>query len=189
MTLDSEEFQQVTEIAARVAAEAIRNLTRGTGGANMPIPMTRLGTVGGTANAGAETLVKADGDSTPVPAVNATGTTVEAGDRVLVEWVPPSGVFVTNLLARSERGNWTPSITGPSSVSTGQSSSGHYTRSGHTVTIYGSWTFGVGTAMGTAATLSGFPFPAISDGDGVPGQLHVYHFDAKLSREIGRAHV
>lgn len=184
MTLDSEEFQQVTEIAARVAAEQIRNLGRGTGGANLPIPTMKLGTVGGTANAGGEVVVRADGDTNAVPALNATGSTVEAGDRVVIEWKPPNGVYVTNLLARASRGNWTPTMAGASSNGTGASSTGHYTRRGHSVTVYGQWTHGVGSSVGTAGQIGGLPFPIISDSDGgaLPAVLNCYIVDVSLSR-------
>lgn len=182
MTLDAAEFQQVTEIAARVAAEQIRNLGRGTGGANLPIPTVKPGTVGATANAGAEVSVRADGDTVAVPAVNASGVVLEAGDRVLIRWEPPNGVYVENLLARASRGNWTPTLSGPSSNSSTSSAVGHYTRIGHKVTVYGMWTHGASSSMGTAAVFGGLPFPVISDGDALPAMFAGYVNDVSVPR-------
>lgn len=98
MTLDAADVQQITRISQAVAAEAIRNLARGTGGANMPIPITRPGTSGSYADPGAEVQVRADGDLNSVPAVNATGSRLSAGQRVVVSWLPPLGVYVTSTL-------------------------------------------------------------------------------------------
>ena len=113
MTLDAAEVGQITEIAQRVAAEAIRNLARGTGGANTPIPAARPGTIGGGGGAGDQVLVRADGDVVAVPAVNATGQVVQSGDRVLISWLPPLGVYATHMLSGSSEGTWTPAFTGP----------------------------------------------------------------------------
>lgn len=184
MTLDAAETNQVTEIAARVAAEMVRNLVRGTGGATLSMPVQRLGTVGGRADAGDECLVRGDGDTDAVPAVNATGMVVEAGDRVVIEWMDRGTVRIVYQLSRASRGNWTPTILGPSSVSTGQSSTGHYTRRGHSVTVYGQWTFGVGTSVGTAGAIGGLPFPVISDSDGgsLPAILNCVVNDVSIPR-------
>lgn len=183
MTLDAAEVVQVTDIAARVAAEVARNMIRGTGGATLPLPVQRLGTVGGTVGAGQEVSVRADGDITAVPAINATGAVLEAGDRVVIEWRSPAGCNVTNLLSRAERGNWTPLITGSGSNNGSGVKVGHYTRHGHRVTVYGSWHFS-GAVMGAPTTLTGLPFPVITDGDGIPAIIHGYANDT----DIGRAH-
>lgn len=185
MTFDAAEVQQATEIAQRVAAEAIRNLGRGTGGANLPIPVTRLGTVGGNADAGAQVSVRADGDANAVPAVNAVGAGLQAGDRVIISWQPPLGVFVTSLLSRASRGNWTPSIIGPGSSNSTATGVGHYTRIGHKVTVYGLWTRGASSNLGTAAGLAGLPFPVISDGDSLPAIFNAYIVDVSIPRTYG----
>jgi hypothetical protein len=181
MTLDAAEIQQITQIAQAVTAEAIRNLGRGTGGANLPIPIVRLGTVGSTTDGGGEATVRPDGDANAVPASNATGSALEPGDRVLISYLPPLGVYITSRISRADRGLWTPTIGGPSSNNTGASGLGHYTREAHRVTIEGSWSFGAGTALGSAATLNGLPFPVISDGDGNPTILSGYILDVSAS--------
>lgn len=177
MSLSAEDTQEVTRIAQQVAAESIRNLGRGTGGANVPVPVVRLATVQGTVDGGGEASVRPDGDENAVPAVNATGSVLEAGDRVLVSWLPPLGVYVTDRISRAQRGNWTPFIGGPSSNNAGASAAGHYTRDGHRVTVYGTWIFNPGNAMGTATSLGGLPFPVISDGDGIPAVIQGHIFN------------
>lgn len=182
MTLDAAEIAQVTEIAARVSAETSRNLVRGTGGATLPLPVQRLGTVGGRANAGAEVQVRPDGDLVAVPAINNTGMVLEAGDRVVVEWRAPSGVYVVYNLARASRGNWTPVISGPSSNNSTAVGVGHYTRHCHRVTAYGYWQFGASSAVGTAPVIGGLPFPVISDGDSIPLVTACYIDDVSVPR-------
>lgn len=185
MTLDAAETLQVTEIAARVAAEVTRNAWRGTGGATMPLPVMRPGTVGGRANAGAEVSVRPDGDPVAIPAINAVGSVLEAGERVLIEWRTPNGVYVVHSLARASRGNWTPSIAGPGSSNSTATGVGHYTRHGSRVTISGRWTRGASSNLGTAAILAGLPFPVISDGDGLPAIFHGYILDVSIPRNYG----
>lgn len=184
MTLDAAEVAQVTEIAARVTAEMARNMVRGTGGATLPLPIQRLGTVGGTASAGAEVSVRADGDENAVPAVNATGMVVEAGDRVVIEWRPVGKCYVVHQLSRAQRGNWTPELYGPSSNAVNATAAGHYTRHGHRVTVYGRFTLGSGGGFGTAAGIQGLPFPVISDGDGIPAVLPGYITSSGVSRPL-----
>jgi hypothetical protein len=182
MTLDAAEINQVIELASRVSAETARNLVRGTGGAMLPLPVTRLGTVGGTVNAGGEVSVRADGDSNAVPAINATGEVLEPGDRVVIDWRPVAAVYVTHKLTRASRGNWTPQIAGASAVSTSSTSSGHYTRHGHKVTVSGVWTRGASSSVGTAGQITGLPFPVITDGDTHPAIFHCYVYDASIPR-------
>lgn len=176
MTLDAAEYAQVTEVAQRVAAEAIRNLARGTGGANMPIPVTRPGTVGGTANAGDEVQVRPDGDLNAIPATNATGLSIAAGDRVLISWIPPLGVYVVNILRGSSSGTWTPAIGGPSSSNGNTTSFGYYHRIGRLVRAWGSLTLQVGGSWGTAAQITGFPWPSAYFGGATwtKGTFHLF---------------
>lgn len=179
MTLDAAEVRQITEIAMRTAAEAIRNLGRGTGGANLPISTLRLGTVGGEANSGDEVSVRADGDVNAVPAVNASGHALSAGDRVLIQWSPPLGIYVTNLLSRVSRGEWTPVWAGPSAVSTGVSVAGWYSRSGDIVVANARLDFGVGSAAGTALQINNLPYPVRADAtDSIAAVGEGYVYDA-----------
>lgn len=168
MTLDAAEVLQITEIAQRTAAEAIRNLARGTGGANMPIPITRPCTVAGNANNGDEALIRADGDLAPVPAVNATGYALNAGQRVLAQWVPPLGVFVTNILDRASRGDWQPLWQGPGSSFTGVQGFGTYYRIGDIIHLRGRLAFGGGGSPGTKLEMNGLPWPIKTSGNGLP---------------------
>lgn len=168
MTLDAAEVLQVTEVAARVAAEQIRNLARGTGGANMPMPVTRPGTVAGDADAGKQVSVRADADVNAVPAVNATGFPLSAGERVLIQWVPPLGVYVTHILDRSQRGLWTPSWTGTGTNSTGTTRTGTYYRVGDAVLLRAKMVFGSGSAVGTQLQMGNMPWPVKTSGDAVP---------------------
>jgi len=165
VTLLAADIREITEIAQRVAAETVRNLGRGTGGATMSIPITRLGTVGAPADNGAETAVRPDGDLNAVPAVNATGFAVNGGQRVLVLWAPPLGVFITNVLDRSQRGEWTPLWQGPSANSTGVSTHGTYYRVGDLVHVKAKMNFGGGGSAGTSLQMNGLPWPVATSGD------------------------
>lgn len=175
MTLDAAEVMQITEIATRVAAEVTRNAWRGTGGATMPIPLVRPGTVGGAADAGTEVQVRADGDSVAVPAINATGAALEPGDRVLIQWSAPSGVHAVALLSRASRGPWILLNNGAGNNNTNASSQAFYTRQGHRVTVYGRYTLGSGGSFGTGASFGTLPFPVISDGYTLPAILNGYY--------------
>lgn len=183
--LDSSDLALIRRLTQLQISESVRNLTRGTGGASIPLPITRLGTVGASGDVGTEISVRGDGDVDAVPAINATGVAVEAGDRVLVDWLPGGRVYVAQLLSRASRGNWTPSIGGGTSANGAGTRVGHYTRRGHQVTIYGIWEFGAGSALdATSITLGGLPFPVISDGDGIPAVLGGYVYDASVPRRF-----
>src|SRR4249919_3191349 len=99
--LDATEVAQMTEIARKMVNEAMQNLVRGTGGAMIPTPVTRPGTIGTDTDPGDSALVKADGDVTPIAAVNTTNGTIPSGTRVLISFIPPNGVFITGTFARA----------------------------------------------------------------------------------------
>lgn len=182
MTLDANEVTQVLELSARVTAEMIRNLGRGTGGATMPIPVKRYVTVGSRSNVGDQVLVRADGDSDAVPAVNATGQVLQAGDRALCEWWPPAGVYVTNRVTRASRGDWTTTLTGTGANNSGATRTGDYSRDGERVNVRGLWTVGGGAAVPTANIAMGnLPFPVVADGDGLPAVFNGYVLDSSAA--------
>lgn len=177
MTLDAAEVAQVTEVSQRVAAEAIRNLARGTGGANTPIPVTRPGTIGSGGGAGDQIMVRADGDTNAVPAVNATGQITQAGDRVLVSWIPPLGVYATHMLSGSARGTWTPFFYGTGANNTNTSAFGAWTRIGRRVHAQGRAMLHSGGSYGSGLSLGGLPF-ATATYSGVQGVAAIGHLYA-----------
>lgn len=69
----------------------------------MTEPIWRTGTVSSpAATSGANcTVILDEPNPQPVPAVNATGATIQAGVRVLVLFVPPHGVWVAHVLSAS----------------------------------------------------------------------------------------
>jgi hypothetical protein len=185
MTLDAAEVLQATQIASAVTAEMIRNLARGTGGATLPLSATRLGTVGGAADAGTEVLVRPDGDPVAVPAVNAAGLPLNAGDRVLVEWIPPGGVYVTSLLSRGSNGQFVPLWQGPGSVAGNYGATGFYYRIGDLVFVRASMTHGTTSNTGTAMQLGGLPYPIRTTGGLiVHGVGHAYNGTTVFPLEI-----
>jgi hypothetical protein len=99
--LDATEVAQMTEIARKMVNEAMQNLVRGTGGAMIPTPLVRPGVVGADAPPGGPVAVKADGDTSPITAVNATSGLIPSGTRVLISFLPPNGVFITGTFARA----------------------------------------------------------------------------------------
>jgi hypothetical protein len=164
MTLNAADTAMVTAIAARMASEQIRNLARGTGGAVIPMPLKRPGTVGGDADAGQPVSVRSDGDVNSIMAVNATGQAVAAGSRVLIEWWPPNAVYVTNILDRAARGEWTPLWQGPGSSVGSVSTAGTWSRSGDLVWVNGVMRFNGAGSAGTALQMNGLPFPIRTSG-------------------------
>lgn len=188
MTLDAAEVLQVTQLASAVTSEMIRNLARGTGGATLPMSVTRLGTVGGAGDAGTEVQVRPDGDPVAIPAVNAVGMALNAGDRVLVEWVPPGGVYVTNLLSRSSNGTWVPQWTGPSAVAGNYAAAGSYYRIGDLVIVRALSFHGTTSSAGSGLQVGGLPFPIRTAGSqiGVQGVGYAFNGTAFPLTLIGR---
>jgi hypothetical protein len=97
MTLDRDDL----DLVHRLVTEVVRNSVRGTGGLVAPQVIARPGTtVQPNAVPGDPALVQVDGDDEAVPVVNATGQGLGAGDRVLVTWHPPHGVYATSILRK-----------------------------------------------------------------------------------------
>lgn len=185
MTLDAEDRALVERIAAQMAAETVRNVARGTGGAVIAVPVFREGATFAQSEPGQPVLVTPDGDDTLVPAVNATGFTLIAGDRVLVEWNPPHGVYVVNVLRSQSGGEFIPAISGAGGTTdTGWTKTGHWSSIGRRIRVWGRLVFGSGSAVGTSFVLGGLPFPVRSDGDAADGAIgHCIIKDADLVRD------
>lgn len=95
MTLTSADIAVITDICAKLVRESVANSSRGDGGLSLPVPTQRPGTVGATANPGESVLVRVDGDASPISAVNTLVAPLRGGERVMVTFVPPSGIYVT----------------------------------------------------------------------------------------------
>lgn len=185
MSLNEGDIALITEISARVTAEAIRNLVRGTGGATMPVSVTRLCTVEGEANNGEVTYVTPDGDYESVPATNVTGYPLQAADRVVVTWTPPSGVDITSLASRSRRGSWTPTWGGPGASLGDGVTFGWYVRNDSMVSAHALLQHGTTSNTGAGPmVIGGLPCPARNDGDGLPWVGHGWCYDLSRRRPI-----
>lgn len=185
MTLDAADLVTIQRIAQTMAAETVRNVTRGTGGAQIAVPVIRPGAVFAVSQPGATVLVTPDGDVDPIPVVNATGFTLVAQDRVLIEWNPPQGVYATNVLRSQGGGDFVPVLGGSGTTDAGWSKTGHWTSIGRRVRAWGTLVFGSGlSTVGTEFTIGGLPFPVRSEGssivDGAIG--HVYINDVSAVR-------
>src|SRR4051794_13910861 len=135
MNYDDE--RRVAQIAARVTSEQIRNLVRGTGGQIVPTLSMRTATRTTIGAPGDQVMLRVDGDSIDdlapndptstnlVPAINASGAILGDGDRVMVTWVPPHGVYVTQQLRNGIAGDWTPVLLGPSAANGAATGVGH----------------------------------------------------------------
>jgi hypothetical protein len=169
MNYDDE--RRVAQIAARVTGEQIRNLVRGTGGQIVPTLSMRTATCTTIGAPGDQVMLRVDGDSIDdldpndptstnlVPAINASGAILGDGDRVMVTWVPPHGVYVTQQLRNGIAGDWTPVLLGPSAANGTATGVGHYVQTDRRMHAWGTWTFQAGAAMGTGAQIGGLPKP------------------------------
>lgn len=189
MNIDSEEFDVVIRYAQRAAAETVRQLAAGTGGAAIGIPVHRVATVQGTQGPGGEAQIAVDGEGTTVPAVNATGFSVTAGDRVLVLWHPPHGVHIISKLSGEADGLWTPTISGTGVTDAG-TAVGHYTVVGGRVHAWGNYTLAGAASWGTGGvSVGGLPFQVLEHADSsnlyVRGFAELYDAN-NLRRYTGR---
>jgi len=96
MSLDERAQQQVIELAARVAREAVANAIRGDGGLRLPFATTRPGTLTGTSVPGGTAMVLVDGDDEPIPCTNITGRYIAGNGavRVVVLFAPPQAAYI-----------------------------------------------------------------------------------------------
>lgn len=190
MGFSAEDRHEIARVAQQIVGESVRNLARGTGGAAFPLPVHRSAMVVSNAQPGGDTSVVVDGDvgadddifEVSVPATNATGEPLYTGDRVLVLWVPPHGIYVTNVFTRFGEGVYSPALTGASAVSTNQVRYGRYSVRGRTVRAWCQYQLGAATSWGSAPSIS-VPFRVrqYADGGSVPivGKGHL--FDASTS--------
>jgi len=167
MVLNASDYSEITRVAQRVAAEMLRNMDRGTGGTVLSLPAYRIATVGGEANSGDETQIRADGDLTPVVAINATSVVVASGDRVLALWAPPHGIYIVNSLRSAAAGEWTPNFVGTGVSNANTTAYGVWTRIGRRVHVTGRAVLHSGGTWGSALQLAGLPFPTATYGGGV----------------------
>lgn len=88
-----------TKIATKVSREVIASAIRGDGGsARIPVQVKKPAVVVNASGPQGTVSVKVDGDSGTINAINATGRAIMPGARVLVDFIPPHGVFVTGSL-------------------------------------------------------------------------------------------